>query len=357
MSDNPRGPGHPSDMPSSRQTDRSFNSSSSAQHSGAGSPSPSSTQPANNQVKNIIIGSIATIIASTSVYYLTQYVNNKKSSDAEPSFLVKKDATVSAWKRYVTTDNLYYKSVVTIQNDTTLTNHPDNFKKEILNESGIFKRDTEKLAKDNNIDPLLKAMLNRRLERQTEYEGIISILCDKLVSIINSKDSVSQKEKLALQVGNEFLNNSKRMYIKGVAEIKDLSQTLSQTYAQEFNPMEILVYKDYMNIDDEEDEPLKQNNKPISDADSKNLVGDWDDNGNAISFKQNGSMSYSRNNGEKATGTWKIENNQLRVDILTTNNNDKGTWFFNISKLSPDSFTMNLTVEPFETYNLLRVKK
>ena len=111
MPDNSRIPGSPSDMHASRDTRPNY--------SNPNPPAPPIQYPqgtmppshsGNNQTRNIFIGAIATIIASTTVYYLTQYVNNKKS-DSTPDYANMKLGTISAWNRFVTIDNIYYKSI------------------------------------------------------------------------------------------------------------------------------------------------------------------------------------------------------------------------------------------------------
>ena len=79
MSNNPRMPGHPSDMNSSRSSGSSSNTSSS--NNNINTPSPYPPAPAhssNNQTRNIILGAIATVFTSTLIYYLTVYQNRNK---------------------------------------------------------------------------------------------------------------------------------------------------------------------------------------------------------------------------------------------------------------------------------------
>ena len=101
MLDNPRMPGHPSGIPSSRSSEGSGNTVTPGPPVPPPYNHPTTPGPSgNNQTRNIIIGAIATFIPSTTLYYLTQYVNNKKT-DSISNHIVMNDVNTSAWKRYV----------------------------------------------------------------------------------------------------------------------------------------------------------------------------------------------------------------------------------------------------------------
>ncbi|HMU47195.1 MAG TPA: hypothetical protein PKC72_12565, partial [Chitinophagaceae bacterium] len=136
MSDNPRIPGHPSDMPSSRS---SGNISNNPQQSVPYSPPPT-VQPVGNQGKhqtrNIILGAIVTVLTSTLIYYLTVFQNKPKQGSA--GFYEIKEATTNAWNRYVTVDNIYYKNIIELSTDKELLKNLDNYKAETFAETDNF---------------------------------------------------------------------------------------------------------------------------------------------------------------------------------------------------------------------------
>ncbi len=246
MSDNPRSSGHPSDIPSSRYKDS--NSGSSDTHGPGNNPpvppvSTGSSSGGGHQTRNIIIGAIATIFASTSVYYLTQYVNNKKSSDSPPDHLVMKEATISAWKRYVIMDNIYYKAVkMMIADKEKFGSNDQKFTQEIMNESNSFKKEAGKITDEKNIDPALKTMLSRRIERQTEFEEALTLMYNKLKTINAQRIDSLSKEKLAVPVMEYFYSTTQRLYKKAATEIEDLTKTLTESYGTPFNASEVLSY-------------------------------------------------------------------------------------------------------------------
>jgi|CXWL01.1.fsa_nt_gi hypothetical protein len=363
MSDNPRMPGHPSDIPSSRSSEGSSGSVPSGPSGyNHNIPSPPSPGPpsGNSQTRNIIIGAIATIFASTIVYYLTQYVNNRKSSEAA-SYPEKKEATTNAWRRYVTIDNIYYKNILSLSNDKELLKNLDNYEAETSAETDNFIKDAETLIKEKNIDKTFVAMVNRRLKRERESRDIAAKYYDTLNSIKRSDLSDEEKAKKSIAETTVFFQYAKTLFERAATEIEDLTKTLTETYATPFNPYDVMIYADYKkNISqpeaytDEGEADSAANN--IESIEAKKLVGNWDDRGNTISLQKNGNMSYRLNSGDTATGKWKIANNKLKIDALSSVTKLKTTWFFNLSNITSNSFTMKLSTQPFDVYNLVRVK-
>ena len=354
-------PGHPSDIPSSRSSGGSTGSSVSGppgDHNQYYQPPSPHGPSGNTQTRNIIIGAIATVIASTSVYYLTQYINNKKT-DSIPNPIVMKEATTNAWKRYVTMDNIYYKSTVLLANDESVANDPYKRVAEITKEADIFKRDAEEIAKEKNVDPALKTMLTRRVERQTEYIDLVNAFMTNAKNILASKtDEATQKKKL-LEAFAPVLSSINLLYKKAATEIEELSKTLSATYAITFDPNEVLIYAAYKKgVSD----PGLTNGPPnpadfSTHINSKDLIGNWADKDDKISLQKNGSMNSSNPKLGESTGTWKIENDRLRIDAEDKLTKIKYTLIFGLQDITPNSFTMVLTTTPFEVYHAVRQKE
>ncbi|MBC7872543.1 MAG: hypothetical protein H7Y01_01030, partial [Ferruginibacter sp.] len=317
----------------------------------------------NNHTRNIVIGSIATIIASTTVYYLTQYVNNKKS-DSVPNHVVMKEATTNAWKRYVTVDNIYYNAVTELANDNLPGTDPDKYMEEVSKEAGIYKKDAAKIAGEKNIDAALETMLNRRIDRMTEYIDMLSSLIVKIKQIVASTpDKAEQKKKVEAAL-IPVLGSMRRLFEKAANEIEELAKTLSETYAVTFDPKEVDMYLDYRrNVsgpnripDGGNDSPQIARNNTGAAIKAESLVGNWDDNGNKINLLQDNKFNYSLVIGDKATGSWKIENGKLRLDAVSTVTWQKAVLFFTIENVTANSFTMTNTVKPYDRFNAVRVK-
>ncbi len=366
MPDNPRMPGHPSDIPSYRSTEGGAGSAASGTP-GSGSTTPSTPPPSgssthNTQTRNIIIGAIATMIASTTVYYLTQYVNNKKT-DSIPNFLVMKEATTNAWKRYVTMENIYYKSLTGLSGDFTGLSDPDKYVVEISKEVGIFKKDAGEIAIEKNVDAALKTLLTRRIGRQTEFIDELTLFVSKIKTIENEKTNTSAKQKKIAVEGAAITGSVKRLSERTATEIEELSKTLSATYAVSFDPNEVIIYANYKNrnsgpanINTKEKDDSASNEKPAVDIDPKKLLGNWDDHGNKINLRKDNIFNYSLMIGDQARGTWKMENDRLHLEAVNSVTQQKFVWLFRIENIAANSFTMTLTTKPYDIYHLVRVK-
>lgn len=362
MSDNPRMPGHPSDMPSSRSAD---GNSGGAQSGPPGNnnpynpPPPSSGSPGNTQTRNIIIGAIATIIASTSVYYLTQYINNKKS-ESVPNYLVMKEATTNAWNRYVTMDNIYYKAAAILSTDPSMLNDPYKHIDEITKEADIFKKDAGKIAKEKNVDPALKTMLARRIDRLSEYTELINTFMTNTKNIIATTTGDEAQKKKIMEAFSPVLASINRLYKKAATEIEELCKTLTATYAVPFDPNEVMIYADYKKGIAKPDTAVAHAPNPAdfsTHINSKDLIGSWADGGNKITFRKDGSMSSTTPFGEQSEGSWKIENDRLTIVAVNSVSKIKYTLIFGLKDITSDSFTMLLTTMPFDIYHAVRQKE
>ena len=353
-------PGHPSDMPSSRSAEGSSGSVASGPPGGGQHNPPSSSgSSGNTQTRNIIIGAIATIIASTTVYYLTQYVNNRRT-DSIPNPIVMKEATTNAWKRYVTMDNLYYKAVKILSTDQTMQNDPYKYVNEVNKEADIFKKDASKIAKEKNVDPALKTMLSRRIDRQTEYIEILNAFMSNARTIMATTTGDDAQKKKILEAAVPVLGGVNLLYKKAANEIEELSKTLTSTYAVPFNPDEVLIYADYkkgISYPDTATIHVPNPNDFSTHINSKDLIGNWADKDNKISLQKDGSMRSVTTYGDEATGTWKIENDRLRIESVNTLSRIKYTLIFGLKNITANSFTMQLTTTPFDIYNAVRQKE
>jgi hypothetical protein len=362
MPDNPRMPGHPSDIPSSRSSEGSGNIVIPGPPGPPQYNQPSPGSSGNNQTRNIIIGAIATVIASTTVYYLTQYVNNKKT-DSIPNQLVMKEVNTSAWKRYVSIDNLYYKNLIGLISDEQLAKNIDNYKAELQAETEKFINDAELLIKDKHIDNTFVTMINRRVKRERESTDIRATLIDNIKRINQSKINEREKQKQRFAEVTSFLTHSTRLYKMAANEIEDLSKTLTETYSTRFDPNDVLIYADYKKSASAADSIRAEVTDSAAYYDAKTvkatahfLIGNWISENNKISLQENGSVSFSLDYGEEATGSWKIEDNKLRIDALSSVTKTDITWLFYVRNVTPNSFSIKLSTSPFTKSNFTRVK-
>jgi hypothetical protein len=347
VSNNPAPPGHPS--------------------SGSYSPGPAATPPSsgnNNQLRNVVIGAIITVCSSVIIYYLTVYMNKGKAESGGSSYLEMKEATQNAWKRYVDIDNIYYKSILLLAKDNTLTSNLDRYSEEISKEGDRFKKDAEAIMKEKNVDPAFTLMISRRLEREAESNKESNRFYAKLKAISSSNADDSTKLRQLQETMENFQIVATRVLKTAGAEVEALSKTLSQTYGQAFNLDEVLLYKDYkmaMSRTSENSNNLwavapPDSSKFAKNVSAKSLTGEWNDNGTSLALLKDGNMKYSMASGDEASGTWKIENDKLRLDVTDTETNRKNVFTFYLSDIAAGSFTAILSSRPYDTYHLVRTK-
>jgi hypothetical protein len=298
------------------------------------------------------------MLASTSVYYLTQYVNKPGSSDSAPNYLVMKEATTNAWKRYMTVDNIYYKNMVVLSKDQQLLSNLNNYKIETAKETDRFMKDAKSLAKDKDIDKAFVTMINRRLDREKESKEFASKFYDTLIAIFGGSLPKEEKIKQITTESTNFTNYAQSLLVRAATEMEDLAKVLSDKYGQAFTLDEFLFYTEYKKGSFTNSDSTGTEAATVAvTINPKSITGVWKDGDNKISLLADKTMSYELVSGDKGTGSWKIEDNKLRLDVVSSISKQKDTRFFNISKITADSFTMTFDATPSFTYNLIRVKK
>jgi hypothetical protein len=370
MSEDQRIPGSPGDMHLPESGRANYPAASSQYQQAPPYHSAPPTQPSpvpvtNNQTRNIFIGAFATIIASTSVYYLTQYVNNRKAESA-PSAMEIKEATYNAWKRYVTMDNIYYKSLRSMAKSNPFPRSPnefvtyaENIKQETYKLSEDFVTEAETIIKDGSVDKNLKTMLSRRVKREKESGEQMNEYVNSLNAWMNSTSPDTAKTAKLYAIINASRTKSRIMYEIAVTELEDVCKVLSASYQLPFDPSEVLIYSDYrkgvINF-----EPVNEGSDGLgaraTNVSEQSLIGNWQDGDNFINLSRGGLMSYSLITGVKASGRWKLEDDLLRLDV--TNNSDVITRseYFYLYNIRKDTFKMKQTIPPYMIYEAVRVK-
>lgn len=360
------------------------------------------TVHSSNMLRNILVGVTTTVLGSSAVYFLG--FNYKKDKNSGNNYLVAKEATTKAWRSYVTIDNIYYKNLMSLAKDPEVVADIDTYQKESLKEAARFKQDAEAILKDDDIDKSFVSMLNRRFEREAESQEYISKWFNRIKGIKNSNQSNEEKNRQLMAEFTKFQSYSKGALERAANEIEDLAKALSERYGQPFNLNEFLFYADYkkgLANKDSVNQVTNNNNRPVNPTDQNNqndqnitnndrqgntdlnpqnnninqpreennnnqftsgpgtnpakLVGNWSTNGAAIILGRDGEMEwYVLSNDDIATGTWKFYNNQLYMYATNTKTKKKATWVFNLSNVTANSFTMKLSVQPYNTYYLVR---
>ncbi|MBK6829059.1 MAG: hypothetical protein IPG86_20360 [Chitinophagaceae bacterium] len=165
MSENPRIPGNPSDGISSRTDEGRVQHTNptpvNVYNTAANAPTPSS---GNSHLKNLIIGSIITAVASISVYYATVYMNRSKGSNE--SFEETRQATSSAWGSLVAYENAYARNLLSFEKTFVANANFTEYLSGLKTESSKFSRDLGDISKLKNLDIDLVKAINRRLDNE-----------------------------------------------------------------------------------------------------------------------------------------------------------------------------------------------
>jgi mRNA-degrading endonuclease YafQ of YafQ-DinJ toxin-antitoxin module len=364
MSDNPRMPDHPSDMPSSRHPEAVSNTPSSVSPGTySNTPPPDKGGINKTHLRNILIGAITTIIGSTSVYFITQYFGRRTDGN---EILVKKEATTRAWKSYVAYENSYTENTLSFEKEFLKTGM-DPYLAGVKKESEKFQKTMKDLAKTKNLDKDLVNILNRRLENEKDY-------IPKHEEHFMIEKKIVKSNKSSEEIIQDMINEEIRwnIYLKGyferaVNDIKEIAKTLSETYNQPFSMNDFLIVQIFPQQMKTSDSVLNflrfgpgstDTSRAVyaTNVNPKALIGNWTDGGNKISLKQDKTMSYELTTGYKANGTWAIENDKLRLNEAGGDSTKNKVSFLRLNKITANSFTMTRDRLPFDTYNLVRVK-
>lgn len=369
MSEYPRVPGHPSDMPSSRSSEGASQKTSGAPVNIYTTP-PSPPPSGSNHVRNLIIGAVITAVGSISVYYATVYQNKDKNETDNT-----KKATTAAWNSFVAYENTYTKNALSLEK--TFIQKPDyaeylaGFKKE----SAKFTSDLADVIKRKDLDKDLVKAIERRLDNEKTSMAKMEKFISSLQSIQADtvmKPKLKMEKYIAEQI--EWNTYYKGMFERAVNDIQEIATTLSDRYNAKFNMNDLLVVQmmpqrtktnDSLltileNTEVDENGMFVRKIDPegftfVADIKPSDIIGSWNTDGNAISFQKNGNMIWVLAGGGKATGPWKIEKGKIRVDATIEKNGNKVTWYMNVSQLSQDRITLTNALPPYEVYHLVRI--
>ncbi|MBI5856194.1 MAG: hypothetical protein HZB42_00985 [Sphingobacteriales bacterium] len=363
MADNPRFPDHHSDIPSSRHTGGAPNPASPSQ-SNPYNPQPQNTAPpAKTHLRNVLIGAVVTVFTSTVVFLITQYLKKPEGSE----FIRKKEATTAVWKSYIAYENAYTRNILSFQKTGQLEGR-EAYLKGVKKESEKFQKDILDLQKRKYIDEDLIKTFNKRLENEKNSVPLVEEFYKKLTEIEGSNKSIKEKKET---ITNEMIHwtiTSNGMYERSTNEIKEIAKVLEDRYGGSFSMNDFLLIQMAPQLMKTNDSMIRvlqnvvmdssgniiENRNFASNVDPENLVGKWTVEGAVITLSKNRKMTWVVANGSKAEGTWKIENDQLKIQATTSPENKKVQWLFNLANITLNSFTMVFDGAPYNLYKLTR---
>jgi len=366
MSDNPRMPGHPSDMNSSRSSEGSNNSGS--QNSG---PAPVSYQreaaaAPNHQARNIILGAIATVVTSTLIYYLTVF-QNRKSEGA--SHLEVKEATVEAWKSYKAYENTYTGNMLSFEKSYKENGSLEGYVQGMNTESKKFVADLTDLSTTDNLDKDLVKAFKRRLENETSTVEKAAAYYATINKVLSANTTPRKKKE-------EFVAEEMRwsQYIKGAFErsindVQEIAKILGERYGQTFSLSDFLnvqlqpqrqktydsVISVLNKIEIDDNGNIVQKNIATN-LQAKDVEGTWNVDGDVVALQKNGNLAWTmQEEGKKATGTWKIVDSKIVIEATIGGSNEKLNYTFSVSNLTSSSFTISQSEPPYQQYDVTRI--
>jgi hypothetical protein len=365
MSDNPRMPGHPSDMNSSRSTGQVHNSIPQINIT-TPQPQPSGSS-GNNQARNIILGAIATVFTSTLIYYLTVYQNRNKSEGINR--LEIKEATIEAWKSYKAYENAYTSNLFSFEKTATESGSFEPYFTGLNTESKKFVTDLTDLSETKDIDKDLIKAFNRRLDNEKSTLEKANEYYERLkqISKKNTGDVKKFKEDfVAEQI--RYTQYYKGAYERSINDIQEIAKTLSERYGQSFSLSDFLIIqmmpqrikaqdsliKVLQQIDIDSNGNIVQKNFAIN-LKAKDVEGNWNVDGDVVSLQKNGVLNWTLAGGKKATGTWKVEEEKIKIEASVAGSNEKINTSYRVSNLTASSFTITQTEPPFEQLDVTRI--
>lgn len=332
--------------------------------SGGGyNPPPPQQSSSSPRARNIIIGSIATIVTSTIIFLITQYLKKPEGD----RFLSTKEATTSAWNSYVGYENIYSDNSLSISKNPNQVS-PDSILNDFKKESEKFQRDVKDLAASKRIDKDLKKMLERRIENEINSMPALEKYYADIDKI--NKNNSSQKEKRdalvsAMSRYNEYVKGA---YERALNDMQGIADVLSKRYDLKFSMTDFRIVELQPRLIRSNDSVVNMlrnisfdssgqmiSEQPGVPVKAKDIIGNWNSDGAVFSFEKNGKMAWSLPGGQKATGTWTIVDNKLRLDGEINTQKQKGFWLFFVNNITESSLSLISVKDPTLYYDLVRI--
>jgi hypothetical protein len=355
-------------------------------------------------LNKILIPVITTVLGATAIYFLGF---NKKTTSGRTDMeqlLLSKEATVKAWRSFVTAQNIGFKNVKSLADqfgEKTAEAYKQGLEKlvpvwreyesEYLRESKKFILDIEHILKEEDIDRDFVSMLNRTLDNGKDQEKKIANFFDKMVSLVRSdRDQNEKVEKLQSEL-TKFMADGKKDEERMVTESEGIAKILVEKYNQAFDLNELLVYVEYKKEKEKENtiastgtntnnkepailappdpnkgiestEKIQDDNKAASGSNSGNetepteslLTGQWTTTGGTLELSRNGDMFWVFEGKGYTSGDWKLTDGKLRINATNPDTDKTSHLIGFLSNVTRNSFTLTFMTSPKEVYNFTR---
>jgi hypothetical protein len=210
--------------------------------------------------------------------------------------------------------------------------------------------------------------LKRRLDNETKSFPALEQYYKNWDRILKSNASPREKKDEVVNEMTRYNEFTKGFFERSVNDIQLIAETLSKRYGEEFSMNDFLIVQIepqlikttdsvinvLRNIEiDSAGHVVKKENTVL--VKEKDITGNWDADGQLFTFDKNGKMAWVLGNGEKTTGTWKIEDNLLILEGTLDRLKQKGMWRFIVSNITENSLTFISAKDNTVIYFLVRI--
>jgi hypothetical protein len=311
------------------------------------------SSPASQTLRNVIVGVTTTVLASTIVYFLGFHKSGRSSAE---SMYFTKEATVQAWKSYVSAENIFFKNWNLFSANYTLARF-DHFKKTTLDELNRFKSYLKKILDSKDIDPSLVSLLERRLEAKEDWEDKYKKHLENYEVISRHTDEAERNKRLNEET-LRFQAEVKEINQRFGNEIADICTTLTAKNNYTFSWTELQMYQ--QTTTNNNSSGANTNAQGSAAIDKQMLTGHWkvsdgSTTGNVAHLYQNedGRMYYYFSTGDSTYGRWELSNNQLTLHYDQYWGAGQA-FTYNVNRLTSNSFIITFTASPYNSFNLIR---
>ncbi len=355
---------------------------------------------ASTVLNKIIIPVITTVLGATAIYFLgfNRKGGSSSANPEEQKALVVKEATVNAWKSFVTSQNIAHRNMTSITNEYAerinnvsvdlmqqksfkpIAHLVPEFKNELVRESKKAIKDIDEILSIVHIDKDFINMLNRTRENTLDQEKKAVAFFNELEEIINANLAFEEKQQQWGEASNRFSEMVAGVEKRAATEAEDIAKILTEKYEHKFNMNDLLVYVEYMKEQEEEKsspKPLtnerpapadprrgieyvpdeKEEKKSVEEpgfpVTKKWVTGKWKMTrglSGHIDLAADGSLYWEFKDKGYTSGDWKWNNGIITMNATNPETGKKVLMVGDISAATATSFTLTLRSIPKEIY-------
>lgn len=322
---------------------------------------PENPGSANIVLRNILVGLITTVLGAIILYFLGFRDRNAGSkATQEENLLAKREATIQAWKSYVTAENLLLQNFNTFSANFSLARF-DEYKKLALAEVDRFNADLKKILGYKNLDPSMVSLLERRLRDKESWLVKYKAYLGNYQRIATAMLSDDEKNKSLENESYRFQNDVKDLDQKFANEIAGLCKVLTEKNNYNFAWTDLLLFQ-----------PPPANTAAVTNTTTASAAGgvasyskgmfcghftSFDAANNQlvgyINIYDNGRFYYYFAAGDSTYGFWQLGNNQMKL-VYDQYWGAGQSYVYDITAATDRSFALRLSAPPYNSFSFSR---